>query len=108
MNIYDDMLRLRHNDDWNRSIPYLKISVQQYMNEDKHDHFIKVKQEKSMKEINEEVLKRMKEKNISPLPRKKNERHTTMSSIHRVGQRSSQLTGDILLIMTWTLLLLSN
>jgi hypothetical protein len=66
----DDMLRLRHKDDWDKVIPYLKTSVQQYMNEDRHDHFIKVKQEKSMKEVNEEVLKRMKERNISPLQKK--------------------------------------
>jgi len=62
-----DMLSIRHKEEWNLAIPYLEKSLQQYIQEDAKFQIEMKKQEKSMKEINTEVLKRMKEKNIAPL-----------------------------------------
>ena len=66
-----DMLSVRHKKEWDEAIPYLEKSVKDYMTKDAKVQFDKIEKEKSMREINAEVLKRMKEKNISPLPRKK-------------------------------------
>ncbi len=66
-----DMLSVRHKKEWDEAIPYLEKSVKDYMAEDAKVQFDKIEKEKSMREINQEVLKRMKEKNIQPLPRKK-------------------------------------
>ena len=65
------MLSVRHKKEWDEAIPYLEKSVKDYMTKDAKVQFDKIEKEKSMREINAEVLKRMKEKNISPLPRKK-------------------------------------
>ena len=62
-----DMLSIRHEKEWNQAIPYLEHSLQQYMKEDAEFQIEMKKEEKSMTEINAEVLKRMKEKNITPL-----------------------------------------
>ncbi len=62
-----DLLFLRHKNEWEQTIHYLKISVKLFIKED-IDFQNKMKQvEKSMSDINKEVLKRMKEKNIKPL-----------------------------------------
>ncbi len=62
-----DMLSVRHKKEWENAIPYLDNSIRQYMSEDADLQIKMKKREKTMKEINSEVLKRMKEKNIAPL-----------------------------------------
>lgn len=64
-----DMLNVRHKEEWEKTIPYLQNSLNQYMKEDGIFQQESRKKEKSMKEINAEVLARMEEKNISPLDR---------------------------------------
>ena len=64
-----DMLSIRHKKEWDEAIPYLEKSLKDYMTEDAKVQFDKIEKEKSMREINADVLKRMKEKNIPPLPR---------------------------------------
>lgn len=66
-----DMLNVRHKKEWEEAIPYLEKSLRDYIKEDiALQHKLKHK-EKTMKEINAEVLKRMDEKNISPLNSRK-------------------------------------
>lgn len=67
-----DILNVRHKKEWEEAIPYLKKSVRQYMNEDTVLQNELKKKEKTMAEINVEVLIRMKEKNITPFVTKKN------------------------------------
>ena len=62
-----DMLNVRHKKEWEEAIPYLEKSLRQYMNEDAELQLKLKKREKTMTEINAEVLKKMKEKNIPPL-----------------------------------------
>jgi len=64
-----DMLNVRHKKEWEEAIPYLEKSLKQYIKEDAELQNKLKRKEKTMKEINAEVLKRMKEKNISPLNR---------------------------------------
>lgn len=67
-----DLLNVRHKKEWEEAIPYLEKSVRQYMKEDTVLQNELKKKEKTMAEINVEVLKRMKKKNITPFVRKKN------------------------------------
>ena len=62
-----DMLSVRHKKEWENAIPYLDNSIRQYMSEDADLQIKMKKREETMKEINSEVLERMKEKNIAPL-----------------------------------------
>lgn len=62
-----DMLSVRHKKEWENAMPYLDNSIRQYMSEDAELQIAIKKREKTMNEINSEVLKRMKEKNITPL-----------------------------------------
>jgi len=66
-----DMLNIRHKKEWEEAIPYLDNSIRQYMYEDAKFQLKQKKEEKTMAEINAEVLKRMREKNISPLNTRK-------------------------------------
>lgn len=66
-----DMLNVRHKKEWKEAIPYLEKSLRQYINEDAELQQKLKQREKTMTEINAEVLKRMKEKNISPLNSRK-------------------------------------
>lgn len=66
-----DILNVRHKKEWEEAIPYLDNSIRQYMNEDAQLQLRQKKQEKTMAEINIEVLQRMKEKNILPLNTRK-------------------------------------
>jgi hypothetical protein len=65
------MLSVRHKKEWEEAIPYLEESIKLYMAEDAQVQLNKIKEEKTMSEINADVLKRMKEKNISPLNKSK-------------------------------------
>lgn len=62
-----DMLSLRHKKEWEEAIPYIEHSLLQFLNEDSELQNKLRNDEKTMEEINAEVLKRMKEKNIMPL-----------------------------------------
>lgn len=66
-----DMLNIRHKKEWEEAIPYLEKSLRQFISEDAELQDDLKKSEKTMIEINAEVLKRMKEKNISPLNTRK-------------------------------------
>jgi hypothetical protein len=66
-----DMLNIRHKKEWEEAIPYLEKSLRQFISEDAELQLDFKKSEKTMKEINAEVLKRMEEKNISPLKTRK-------------------------------------
>lgn len=62
-----DMLNVRHKNEWDEVKDYLAESIRSYISEDiKLQLKLKIK-EKPMNDINTEVLKRMKEKNIPPL-----------------------------------------
>jgi hypothetical protein len=66
-----DILGVRHKKEWDEAIPYLEESVKLYMIEDAQVQLDRMKQEKTIAEINADVLKRMKEKGIPPLDRRK-------------------------------------
>lgn len=66
-----DMLNTRHKKEWEEAIPYLEESLRQFMNEDAQLQLNLKKSEKTMKEINSEILKRMEEKHIPPLRTRK-------------------------------------
>lgn len=67
LNFILDMLNDRHKKEWEEAIPYLKESLHQFIKEDAALQMKMKHGEKTMRQINSEVLKRMNEKNITPL-----------------------------------------